>query len=371
MNSYGKNFRITVFGESHGNLIGVVIDGVPAGLELSVDDIQIELDKRSPGNSEISTSRVEKDKVEISSGLFDGRSSGAPIVMVIKNENIDSSAYEKIKNTPRPGHADYTAWVKYQGFNDFRGGGQFSGRMTAALVMAGAIAKKILKTLGIEIVAHTNQIGSIKLDPETKNRIMKNFYDIAEKRWENQIRCLEPTLAERMEKLILDTKSENDSIGGIIECLVFGVPPGIGEPFFDSIESELSKLIFSIPGVKGIEFGSGFRCAEMKGSEHNDHFNVVDGKIVTGTNNAGGILGGISNGMPIVFRSAIKPTSSIAKIQQSVNLKTMETQEIQTEGAHDPCIVPRAVPVIEACTGIVLADMILRANKEFKFKQGD
>lgn len=358
MNTYGKSFRVTLFGESHGTLIGVVVDGIPAGLELSEKEIQTALDKRSPGKSEIYTPRLEEDKVEILSGIFNGNSTGAPITMIIKNKNFESSAYERFKNLPRPGHADYTAWQKYNGFNDYRGGGIFSGRVTAALVMAGAIAKKLLLSVGTELAAHTVQIGTINLD-----RTM-SFDEIKNNRWKNDVRCADMNLARDMHNIILKAKSQNDSVGGIVECLVSNIPAGIGEPFFDTVEGELSKLIFAIPGVKGIGFGSGFGCAEMLGSEHNDQFDVVNGKIITQTNYAGGILGGITNGMPIMFQVAFKPTSSIFKKQWSVNLDTFDREELMVEGKHDPCIVPRAVPVIEACTAIVLVDLMQRADNE-------
>ncbi|UCH89317.1 MAG: chorismate synthase [Thermoplasmata archaeon] len=360
MNSYGRFFRVTNFGESHGASIGVTLDGLPAGVELSEEDIQRDLELRSPGKSEISTPRVEADSVEILSGLFNGRSTGAPITMIIRNENIDSSGYDKNRDIPRPGHADYTAWVKYQGYNDFRGGGPFSGRATAALVMAGAVAKKLLKQMEIDVAASTIQIGDAKITGEL------SFDEIKANRWSNEVRCAQPETAARMKELILQAKSDKDSVGGIIECIIQNVPAGVGEPFFCSVESEISKLMFSIPGVKGVEFGSGFKCAEMKGSEHNDPFTITDGKIITETNNAGGILGGITSGMPVVFRVAIKPTSSIQKEQKSINLKTREAADLQLEGRFDPCIVPRAVIVVEAAAAIAMADLVLSAKSELK-----
>lgn len=326
--SLGKKFRITVFGSSHGKCVGVIVEGCPSGQKIEVKAIQEELDRRKPSQSNLTTQRKESDALKVLSGIKDSKATGAPITMLVRNKDIDSSHYDEIKDTPRPGHADFTARVKHKGFNDHRGGGTFSGRMTAAFVMAGAIAKQILAEDGIEIVANIVQIGKIT--------------------------------GKAMEREVLKAKENNDSVGGLIECKVTGVSVGVGEPMFDSIESVLSHAIFSIPGVKGIEFGSGFKCAEMKGSEHNDAFVLKGGKVVTATNNAGGILGGIANGMPIVFRVAIKPTSSISKFQRTVNLETMEECDLKVQGRHDPCIVIRAVPVVESMTAISLLDLVMR-----------
>ncbi len=330
-NSFGRVFRITSFGESHGKCVGVVVDGCLAGLKISEKEIQEELDRRRPGQSEITTSRVEKDKVEILSGIFNGKTTGAPICMLIWNKDVRSEEYEKIKDKLRPSHADFTAWVKYGGFNDYRGGGRFSGRITAGFVMAGAIAKKLLKRKKIEVSTKIAEVGGI-------------------------------TEKEKWMEKIQEAKKEKDSIGVIIEATALNVPPGIGEPVFDTLEGDLAKAIFSIPGVKGIEFGSGFQGAKLKGSENNDEFVIKDGKIVTKTNNAGGILGGISTGMPIKLRVAIKPTSSIGKVQKTVNIREMKETELKIVGRHDPCIVPRAVPIIESMMAIVLVDHLLRAN---------
>jgi chorismate synthase len=354
MNTIGRKFRITVFGESHGKIIGVIIDGVPPGLDLTDKDIEIELNKRKPIDFDISTNRIEKDAVKIQSGVFNNKTTGAPILMTISNQNTDSQKYDMMKDIPRPGHADYTSFVKYKGLNDYRGGGMFSGRLTACLVMAGALAKKILKREGIKIAAHTTQIGKIQLEKGL------SFDEIENNRWKNSVRCADIDLEKKMYDEIVNVKNNNDSIGGVIECHIINMKPGIGEPLFDTMEGEISKLIFSIPGVKGISFGSGFKCAEMFGSEHNDEFMIKDDKIVTKTNNSGGILGGITNGMPIVFKVALKPTASISKKQKSINLKTFKDEELIIQGRHDPCIVPRAVVVVEACAAISILDMIMR-----------
>jgi chorismate synthase len=354
-NSYGKMFRITSFGESHGSCIGVVIDGCPAGLSVNEEDIQAEVDKRRPGKGAASTTRVEEDRVEIISGIMDGRTTGAPITLVIWNKDVDSSQYEKIKDLLRPGHADYTARIKYGGYNDYRGGGRFSGRITASFVMAGAVAKKLLKLAGIEIVAHTVEIAGITAETMSYDEIRKNVE-------KNELRCADLEAAGLMLKAIEEARAEGDSVGGLIEGIALSVPEGLGEPVFDTLEGELAKALFAIPAVKGVEFGSGFTSSLMRGSENNDPFAVEDGKIVTRTNNAGGILGGISNGMPVVVGVAVKPTPSIAKKQQTVDIAKMENTELEIKGRHDACIVPRAVPVVEAMMAVTLCDFALRAG---------
>lgn len=354
-NSFGKFFKITIFGESHGKCVGVVIDGCPAGLALKEEDIQKDLDRRRPGQSGITTPRKESDLVQILSGVFNGYTTGAPICALVWNKDVDSSFYENIRYTPRPGHADYTTFVKYGGFSDFRGGGRFSGRITVSFVIAGAIAKKVLReVLGIEILAYTVQIGEVKANN-------MGIEEIKEGIKENPVRCGDPEAAKKMVELIEKVKEEGDSVGGIIECVALNVPPGLGEPVFDTVEGELAKALFAIPGVKGVEFGAGFKAAVMKGSEHNDQFYVAeDGSIKTFTNNSGGILGGITNGEPIVLRIVIKPTATIGKPQKTVDLKTKKTVEISGKGRHDPCIVPRAVPVIESVIAFALTDLAIR-----------
>ena len=354
-NSLGKQFTITSFGESHGRCVGIIIDGCPAGLPITEEDIQREVDKRKPGIDVVATTRAEADKVEILSGIFNGVTTGAPICLLIWNKDIDSSEYEKMRFLPRPGHADYTAFMKYGGFNDFRGGGRFSGRITATFVMAGAIAKKLLNRLGIEVLAHTIQIGEIKADS-------RGFDEIRENVDQNPLKCADLKAAEEMSRAIEKVKEDGDSIGGVIESIALNVPVGWGEPVFDTLDGDLAKALFAIPAVKGVEFGSGFSAAGKRGSENNDPFTISNGKIETVTNNAGGILGGISNGMPIVVRVAIKPTSSIAKSQQTVDMKKMQSTSLEVKGRHDVCIVPRAVAVVESMMAVTLCDFAMRAG---------
>ncbi|HIQ30220.1 MAG TPA: chorismate synthase [Candidatus Caldiarchaeum subterraneum] len=355
-NILGERFVVVSFGESHGRCVGVVIDGCPAGLEISEEDIQMELDRRRPGQSILTTQRREQDRVEILSGVFNGRTTGAPICMLVWNRDVDSSPYLRILNKPRPGHADYVARVKYGGFNDWRGGGRFSARVTAGYVMAGAVAKKLLsKTLGIEVMAYTKEIGGVvagELPPEV----------IRERRYANDVRCPDEEAAKRMTELILKARGEGDSLGGVVECIALNVPVGLGEPVFSSLDSDLARVLFSIPAVKGVEFGAGFRASRMRGSEHNDPYVVRNGRVETLTNNSGGVVGGISNGMPIVVRAAFKPVSSIAKPQRTVDLEKMRETEIIIPGRHDPVVVPRAVPIVEAVVAITLADHAVRAG---------
>ncbi len=354
-NILGQNFKIMNFGESHGRCVGVVIDGCPAGLRLEEKDIQKELDKRRPGQSKITSQRKEEDKVEILSGVFNEFTTGAPICLLVWNKDVDSSRYEKIKDLLRPGHADYTARIKYGGFNDFRGGGRFSGRITASFVMAGAVAKKLLNLLKIEVLVHTIEIAGIKTGKVTLNEIRKNVY-------QNFVRSADFKTAEKMQRIIEKVRAQGDSVGGIIEGLILNTPAGLGEPVFDTLEGEIAKALFAIPAVKAVEFGSGFSGSRLRGSQNNDLFIIKNGKIIAKTNNGGGILGGISNGMPIVVRLAIKPTSSILKPQRTVNIKKMRIENLEILGRHDPCIVPRAVPVVEAMLAITICDFALRAQ---------
>ncbi|MCX8188949.1 MAG: chorismate synthase [Nitrososphaeria archaeon] len=354
-NSIGDLFKVTSFGESHGKCIGVVIDGCPAGLKLSEEIIQNELDKRKPVHENFSTSRREEDKVEILSGIFNGYTTGAPICMIIWNKDFDSTTYESIKFTPRPGHADYTAYIKYGGFNDYRGGGRFSGRITASFVMAGAVAKRILRLFNIEVLAYTLEIGGIRM----KQMDLDEVIEYVEK---SPVRCPDLEASEKMLKMIENVKCEGDSLGGVVECLALNVPVGLGTPVFDTLEGDISKALYAIPAVKGVEFGAGFNVAKLKGSENNDQYTIKDGKIITLTNNSGGILGGISNGMPIVCRVAIKPPSSISKKQFSIDLIKMEKTTLIVKGKHDVCIVPRAVPVIESMVAIILVDHAIKTG---------
>jgi chorismate synthase len=352
--TFGREFKIHVFGESHGECIGVSIEGCLPGLEIDKDLIQVELDKRHPGTGHLVSSRKESDKVTIQSGVFNGRTTGAPITLMVSNTDVDSSSYEAIRTTPRPSHADYTSRIKYSGFNDYRGGGFFSGRITVAYVMAGSIAKFLLRSKGYEVLAHTVQVGKERVTREVSNEeIRSNVYS-------NPVRCADTQSVERLQTEIVNAIREGDSVGGIIECRVLGVPVGIGEPLFDSVESVISQAMFSIPGAKGIEFGSGFKGASMRGSENNDPLIVRNSDVDWGKNDAGGILGGITNGTPVVFKVAFKPTPSISKEQQSVNLETMEETSLYVQGRHDPCIVPRAVPVVEGLTAVAFTDLMKR-----------
>jgi len=356
VNSIGKDFVVTCFGESHGRCNGVIVDGCPAGLPLSEQDIQVELDRRIPPQLKIVSARIEKDVVEIFSGVFAGFTTGAPICALVWNKEAIPAEYDAIKDVPRPGHADYTARIKYGGFNDYRGGGRFSGRVTVAFVMAGAIAKKLLSLFGVEVLAYTIAIGDVKL-----NRTL-TIEEIRRNRYQSVVRCPDLTCAKAMEEAILKVRSEGDSLGGIVECVALNVPTGVGEPLFDSLDADIAKMLFNVPAVKGVEFGAGFKAARLRGSENNDAYVIRNGKIVTLTNNAGGVLGGISSGMPILVRAAIKPTSSITKEQKTVNLSKMKKTTIRVKGRHDPCIVPKAVPVIESAVATVLADHMLRAG---------
>lgn len=357
-NTIGSSFAFTSFGESHGRCVGVVIDGCPAGLELVEADVQKLLDLRKPGQSIVTTQRGEQDKVDILSGVFRGKTTGAPICLLIWNSDTRSSDYDKFVTIPRPGHADYPALVKYGGMNDYRGGGRFSGRITAGFVMAGAVAQKLLETtLAIKIIAYTKELGGIKLDEKT------SYEDIVAKRYSNEVRCPDQDAAEKMRELVIKTRGSGDSLGGIVECIATGLPIGVGEPVFSSVESELSRSIFSIPAVKGIEFGSGFAGTRTRGSENNDAYvEMKDGKLVTRSNNSGGVLGGISTGMPLVFRVAFKPASSIAAPQETFDLASGEKTKLQVPGRHDPTVVPRAVPVVECMTACVLADLAISAS---------
>ena len=348
----GKNIKISVFGQSHSEGIGVVIDGLPTGVRLDMDKIYSFMARRAPGNNAMSTARKEADMPEILSGLADGITCGAPLCAVIRNTNTRSGDYSNLKDCPLPSHADFAASVRYNSFNDVAGGGHFSGRLTAPLCFAGAVCMQILKDMGIEIKAHIYSIAGIKDKPFDLVNITD--CDIASK----EFPVIDDEAGQKMIDRILEAKAQADSVGGIIECAVTGVDAGYGDPMFDGVENIIAKNIFAVPAVKGIEFGNGFGCAEITGSENNDPYRVVDGKVVTSTNNAGGITGGITTGMPIVFRTAIKPTPSIGKEQQSVSLSKNENTELVIKGRHDPCIIQRAVPVIEAVAAMSILDII-------------
>jgi chorismate synthase len=352
-NTFGSVFKVTTWGESHGEALGVVVDGCPPQLELSAADVQRELDRRRPGASELTSARAEADEVHLVSGVFEGRTLGTPIALLIWNKDVDSSPYEPIKQIPRPGHADYTYYQKY-GIRDHRGGGRASGRETVARVAAGAIAKKVLAMHGIRILGHVVELGGIRARRMSPDEIEQQTES-------NPVRCADSVAAREMEAIIRAVKEEGDSVGGVVEVIALGVPAGLGEPVFEKLDADLGKALLSIGAVKGVEIGAGFEAARLKGSEMNDPFYPDEGRIRTRTNNAGGILGGISTGEPIRCRLAVKPTASIAKPQRSVDLQKMEEVDLRIQGRHDPCICPRIVPVAEAMVALVLVDHLLRA----------
>jgi chorismate synthase len=353
-NSYGQLFRISTFGESHGVGIGVIIDGCPANLSIDIEFIQAELDLRRPGQSKITTQRKESDTVQVLSGIFEGRSTGTPIALLIPNEDQRSKDYSHNKDVYRPSHADYTYDVKY-GIRDYRGGGRSSARETAARVAAGAIAKLLLKHHGVEVFAHVSAVGTI----EAPNLADLSIQELYQQREENIVRCADPATAHQMIECIDEVRKDGDTIGGKVSCIIRNCPAGLGEPVFDKLHSELGKAMLSINAVHGFEYGSGFSGSEMRGSEHNDIF-IPDGdRPKTLTNFSGGIQGGISNGMEINFRVAFKPVATIMHNQQTINAAG-EASEIKGKGRHDPCVVPRAVVIVEAMAALVLADQLLR-----------
>lgn len=353
-NTTGNLFKVTTFGSSHGTALGAVIDGCPAGLKLSAEDIQRELDRRRPGTSKITTPRGETDQVEVLSGIFEGKTDGTPIAAVVYNKDADSSAYEPYRNKPRPGHGDYTWTAKY-GTYDYRGGGRGSGRNTIGHVIGGAVAKKLLEELDIQVVAHVTQVADVKAQHVAYSRL-------AGYTGQNHVRCADQKAAELMEKKILEAKEKGDSLGGVVETIAFNVPAGLGEPVFDKLDADLARALMGIGAVKGVEIGFGFQLAEATASATNDEYYLEGDQIKTTTNTAGGIVGGISNGMPIVARMAVKPTPSISTVQKTVDLEKMEETEIQIKGRHDPCICPRVTPVAEAAVAMVLVDHLLRSG---------
>lgn len=349
----GNKIKISVFGQSHSKAIGVVIDGLPAGKKIDMEKVMAFMERRAPGRNAYSTKRFEADKPEILSGLVNDTTCGAPLCMVIYNENQNSADYNNIMDTPRPSHADYSAYIKHNGFNDISGGGHFSGRLTAPLCFAGAVCLQILEDMGVNVQAHILSIKDIKDDKF--NPINVENYNIDKK----EFPVINDEQGIEMKAQIEQARLDSDSVGGVIECAVTGIKAGFGEPMFDGVENMLAKNIFGIPAVKGIEFGNGFDATTLYGSENNDEFCIENGEIKTKTNNAGGINGGITNGMPILFNVAIKPTPSIAKKQNSVSLKDKIEKELEIVGRHDPCIVQRAVPVIEAVTALTILDIVL------------
>ncbi|MDR1915671.1 MAG: chorismate synthase [Synergistaceae bacterium] len=352
MNVWGNRVKMSIFGESHGMAVGIVVDGLPAGEVIDLDETASDMRRRAPGHDELSTARRETDALEILSGLDGRKTTGSPVCCIIRNTDARSSDYD---SHLRPGHADWTALLKFKGHADMRGGGHFSGRLTAPLVFAGSIAKQILLRRGAEAYARIVAIGPVS-DERTSPSI-DEYREIARLGFPSFIGS-----ADAMKNVIKEAKDAGDSVGGIVEAAVFGLPGGLGEPFFGSMESGIASLLFSVPAVKGVEFGAGFRIAAMRGSEANDPLYVENGTILTRSNHNGGILGGITNGMPLIARVAIKPTASIALEQESVDSRTMSGTAIRVKGRHDPCIVPRAVPVIESCLAICSLDAMLAVS---------
>lgn len=351
--TYGQQLKLSIFGQSHGEAIGVTLDGFPAGMTIDMDRLLAEMARRAPGQSLLTTARKEADAPEFLSGVLEGRTTGQPICILIRNTNQRSRDYGDGVDLVRPGHGDYTGHVRYFGFEDWRGGGSFSGRLTAPLVAAGALCSQWLEQQGVRIACHIQQLGPVKdasfmqVDPNADYAWLKGMH----------LPVLQHGLDAEMEAAAMAARQDGDSVGGVLECLVTGLPAGLGAPFFDSVESQISHLLFSVPAVKGVEFGEGFGFAALRGSEANDAFRMAEGRVVTATNHAGGVNGGITNGMPVIFRCAIRPTPSIAKQQQTVSLKTGENADLEIHGRHDPCILPRAVPVVEAMAAIAIVDM--------------
>ncbi len=355
---FGRLIKISVFGQSHGEAIGVVIDGLPAGEAVDMEELAAFLDRRRPGKSPLSTSRQEADAPEFLSGLVDGVTCGAPLCAVIRNSGQRSGDYRELAQRPRPAHADYTARVKWGGHADMRGGGHFSGRLTAPLCIAGGIAKQILARRGVHVGAHLAAVGTVEDAPFPLYPSPALFAAVAAK----QLPVIDDGAGERMQALILTARQEQDSVGGVVECAAVGLPAGLGEPMFGGVENRLAAALFGIPAVKGVEFGAGFAAARLRGSEANDPFVLQDGGVRTAGNHAGGILGGITDGMPVVARVAVKPTPSIARPQRTVDLAATEETELSIHGRHDPCIAHRAVPVVEAVTAAVLLDLLMEGN---------
>lgn len=351
----GNNLHISIFGQSHAAAVGVTVEGLPAGEPVDLEELERFMSRRAPGRSALSTARRETDRPRFLCGLLDGRTCGAPLTAILENKDVRSQDYASLKDVPRPGHADYTAQVKYGGSQDLRGGGAFSGRMTAPVCAAGGVCLQLLARRGVRIDAHIRSIGPVEdrpFDPVGDDEGLRLLRQA-------DFPVLDEAAGERMRRHILDAKATGDSVGGVVECMVTGLPAGLGGPLFEGLEGKLAAAVFAIPAVKGVAFGAGFEAAALYGSQNNDPFTVKEGRVVTATNHAGGILGGISTGMPLVFRAAFKPTPSIAREQQSVSLSRMEPVTLAVPGRHDPCVVPRAVPVVEAMAAVVLLDQLL------------
>ena len=350
--TYGEHLKLSIFGQSHAPAIGMTLDGIPAGLPVDLEALQAFLNRRAPGQNDYSTPRKEEDRPEFLSGVLNGFTCGAPLTAIIRNTNTRSGDYANLKDCPRPGHADYTAQVKYGGYQDTAGGGHFSGRLTAPLCIAGGLCKQWLEAKGIRVGAHIAAIAGIEdeaFDPRSP-RLDAVGTDFP---------VLNPKAGEKMREAVAAARMDLDSVGGVIECAITGLPAGLGEPMFGGVEGRIAQIVYGIPAVKGVEFGIGFEAAKLRGSQNNDPFRMENGNVVTATNHCGGILGGITNGMPLLFRAAIKPTPSISQVQRSVSLSRGENQELIVKGRHDPCIVPRAVPVVEAAAAIAIFDLLL------------
>lgn len=353
--SYGENLRLSIFGQSHSPAIGMSLEGIPAGEEIDLQALQRFMERRAPGRAAWATARQEADVPEFLSGLYKGRSCGTPLAAIIRNRDTRSGDYSAFSSVPRPGHADYTADVKYFGWQDYTGGGHFSGRLTAPLCLAGGICIQILSRQGVEIISRIKSIGEITDNsPLTASTASRPFPTVDE------------AVGEEMQAAIAKAKAAGDSLGGVIECAVLGLPAGLGDPMFGGMENRIAGIVFGIPAVKGLEFGAGFGSARLRGSENNDPFIVSGGRVQTRGNNCGGILGGITNGMPLVFRAALKPTPSIAMEQDSVDIRSLEAARLRPGGRHDPCIVPRAVPVVEAAAAVAVYDALLGRKKEMR-----
>lgn len=354
---WGQNLKISLFGESHGEGIGVVIDGVPSGLKIDMDFIKSEMARRAPGKNKLSTKRKEADEPRILSGVFNGTTTGAAICAVIENTDTKSKDYSELKKKMRPGHSDYAAYLKYVGFNDYRGGGHFSGRITAPIVFAGAVAKQLLAQKGIRICSWIKSIEDIEDVSLDKINVDEVLMDAVQG---SDFPVLTKELGEKMQERIVEASMDCDSLGGVVQCAAINIPGGIGSPFFRSVESVLASILFSVPAVKGVEFGEGFNISKLRGSQANDEmYYDADGNVKTYTNNNGGLTGGIANGMPITFNVAIKPTPSISKEQRTIDIEAKENTTLVIHGRHDPCIVHRVIPVIESVTAIALAELIL------------
>lgn len=357
--TYGETLKLSIFGQSHGSAIGMTLDGIPAGLPVDLEKLQTFLNRRAPGQNDWSTPRKEEDRPEFLAGILDGHTCGAPIAAVIHNKNTRSGDYSNLHDCPRPGHADFTAQVKYDGYQDVAGGGHFSGRLTAPLCIAGGLCKQWLEEQGIRIGAHLYSVAGVeddRFDPLCPD--LDSVHD--------DFPVIDAARGDGMRHAIAEARSEGDSVGGIVECAVTGLPIGLGDPMFGGMEGRIAQIVYGVPAVKGVEFGAGFAVASKRGSENNDGYAIRDGEVVTLTNNAGGILGGITNGQPLLFRAAIKPTPSISRQQQSISISRMEETPLVVKGRHDPCIVPRAVPVIEAAAAIAIYDAILSQSPKYR-----